>query len=70
MPDAVSNTSPLLYLNRIGVIDWLAEMFSDVWIPNAVLNEFEEGRYRGYDVPEPEKGLDHNIGHFPAILFL
>ena len=52
MPDAVSNTSPLLYLNRIGVLGWLPEMFGEIWIPGAV-NEFAEGRRRGYEVPEP-----------------
>ena len=53
MPDAVSNTSPLLYLHRVGVLDWLPEMFGEIWIPGAVVNEFAEGRRRGYEVPEP-----------------
>jgi hypothetical protein len=30
MPDAVSNTSPLLYLHRIGVFGWLPEMFEEI----------------------------------------
>ncbi|MEK7329021.1 MAG: DUF3368 domain-containing protein [Chloroflexota bacterium] len=28
MPEAISNTSPLLYLYRIGAMDWLPKMFS------------------------------------------
>ncbi len=28
MPDAISNTSPLLYLYRIDVFDWLPELFN------------------------------------------
>lgn len=54
MSDAVSNTSPLLYLHRIGVLDWLPRLFGEVWIPGAVVNELAEGRRKGYDVPEVE----------------
>lgn len=54
MPDAVSNTSPLLYLHRIGVFGWLPEMFGEIRIPDAVANEFAEGQRRGYDVPDPD----------------
>ncbi len=53
MPEAISNTSPLLYLYRIGVVDWLPKLFSQVWIPNAVVDELREGRQKGYDVPDP-----------------
>ncbi len=52
MPEAISNTSPMLYLHRIGVIEWLSELFGAVWIPQAVVEELAEGRERGYDVPE------------------
>jgi hypothetical protein len=54
MPDAVSNTSPLLYLHRIGVFGWLPEIFGEIWIPDAVVNGFSEGRRRGCDLPDPE----------------
>jgi predicted nucleic acid-binding protein len=53
MPDAISNTSPLVYLYRIGAIGWLPRLFAEVWIPTAVSDELEEGRRRGYDVPDP-----------------
>ena len=53
MPEAISNTSPLLYLYRIGVLGWLPKLFSEVWTPNAVVRELREGRQRGYDVPNP-----------------
>ncbi len=52
MPDAISNTSPLLYLHRIGALDWLRHLFDEVWAPGAVASELEEGRLRGYDVPD------------------
>ncbi|HTN86740.1 MAG TPA: hypothetical protein VL242_23740 [Sorangium sp.] len=51
MAEAISNTSPLLYLHRIGAMDWLAEMFKDVWVPSAVDRELKEGRRKGYEVP-------------------
>ena len=52
MPDAVSNTSPLLYLHRIGLLHWLPILFATVKIPQAVLDEFEIGRNAGHDVPD------------------
>ena len=37
MPGAITNTSPLLYLGRIGGLDWLREIFGTVWVPSAVI---------------------------------
>ncbi len=51
MPKAISNTSPLLYLHRINAIDWLAELFEEIWVPSAVVEELQEGENRGYNVP-------------------
>jgi len=53
MPDAVSNTSPLLYLHRIGAINWLPRLFNGIWIPATVVDELAEGLHKGYDVPDP-----------------
>jgi predicted nucleic acid-binding protein len=53
MPKAISNTSPLLYLYRIGAIDLLPKMFDDVWTAESVNNELLAGRNKGYDVPNP-----------------
>ncbi len=53
MPKAVSNTSPILYLYRIGIIDWLPQLFEEVKTAQAVADELEEGRNRGYHVPNP-----------------
>ncbi len=53
MPRAISNTSPLLYLYRIGAIDWLPKLFDEVWMPDAVKNELLAGRIKGFDVPNP-----------------
>ena len=43
MPKAISNTSPLLYLYRIGVLEWLPELFSEIWAPEGVTVELQEG---------------------------
>ena len=51
MPEAICNTSPLLYLYRIGALDWLPKLFTEIWTPDAVVNELHEGRHKGYDVP-------------------
>lgn len=54
MPDAITNTSPLVYLHRIEMLDWIPHIFSSVWVPQQVLAELDEGRSRGYDVPTQE----------------
>jgi len=43
MPAVISNTSLLLYLYRIGVLEWLPTLCSDIWIPHAVVRELQEG---------------------------
>jgi len=53
MPEAISNTSPLLYLYRIGVIDWLPKLFDEIWVPSAVIEELQEGQQKGFDVLTP-----------------
>jgi len=55
MLEAISNTSPLVYLYRIGVIDWLPRLFNEVWIPTAVSDELNEGQRKGFDVPDPSR---------------
>jgi len=54
MLEAISNTSPLFYLYRIGAIEWLPKLFSEMWIPTAVCDELKEGQRKGYDVPDPD----------------
>jgi predicted nucleic acid-binding protein len=51
MPDAITNTSPLLYLYRIERIDLLRQVFDAVITVPAVSDELLEGRRRGYDAP-------------------
>lgn len=54
MLKAISNTSPLLYLYRIGGMDWFPKLFDEIWTPEAVRNELQAGRTKGYDVPNPD----------------
>lgn len=44
MPEAISNTSPLLYLYRSGLLEWLPALFGQVWVPGAVVRELKQGR--------------------------
>jgi predicted nucleic acid-binding protein len=41
-------------LHRIGGLEWLHRLFSDFWVPQAVVDELLEGRTRGHDAPQPE----------------
>jgi predicted nucleic acid-binding protein len=53
--EAISNTSPLVYLHRAGALDWLGSLFGEVWVPSAVVQELEAGRQGGHDVPRVEQ---------------
>ena len=53
MPEAISNTSPLLYLHRIRALDWLPRLFSQVWTAEAIVQELDEGERLGHQVPLP-----------------
>jgi predicted nucleic acid-binding protein len=51
MSKAISNTSPLLYLYRIQLLEWIPRLFREFWIPSAVFDELKEGQRKGYDIP-------------------
>jgi len=55
MPKIISNTSPILYLYRIEVMDMLPNLFDEIWIPEAVKSELLAGRSKGYNVPNPSE---------------
>jgi predicted nucleic acid-binding protein len=50
--EAISNTSPLLYLYRIQALHLLPALFEEVWTPGAVVRELGVGNEKGHDVPE------------------
>lgn len=38
MPDAITNTSPLVYLHRIQNLEWLATLFDEIclWVTSEI----------------------------------
>ncbi|MBN1423030.1 DUF3368 domain-containing protein [Candidatus Fermentibacteria bacterium] len=48
----VCNTSPIVYLHRIGRLDLLPALYGEVILPDSVCAELERGRDEGYDVPD------------------
>ena len=53
MARAIADTSVLLYLYRVESLNFLNLLFEEVWVPNTVFTELEEGRRGGHDVPDP-----------------
>ena len=53
MTRATCSISPIVFLYRIGALDWLPELFDEVWMPSVVLDDLLEARFYGYDVPSP-----------------
>jgi predicted nucleic acid-binding protein len=51
----VSDTSPLLYLGRIGQLDLLPKLFSQVHVPEQVARELDTGRLLHRDTLDPRQ---------------
>jgi predicted nucleic acid-binding protein len=69
MAKAITNTSPLQYLYRAGILDWLPQLFEEVWTTTAVQQELYEGEQRGYEVPKLDEyeWLElHDPRHLPS----
>jgi len=55
MPEmTIVNTSPILYLHRLGLLEILNKLYGNITIPEAVRDELEKGYAQGEDVPELE----------------
>jgi predicted nucleic acid-binding protein len=52
MGEVVTNTSPLLYLHQLGLLDLLRRLYGRVTVPRCVVEELDAGRAKGHDVPE------------------
>lgn len=48
----VSNTTPLISLVGVGMLDLLPALYSEVWIPRAVYDEYQTGRGRHPGSPD------------------
>lgn len=53
MNKAVCSVSPVIYLYRIGAIEWLPTIFEKILMPSIVLEDLLQARFVGYDVPSP-----------------
>jgi predicted nucleic acid-binding protein len=53
MNRATCSVSPIVFLYRIGVLEWLPQLFDEIWMPSVVLDDLLEARFVGYDVPSP-----------------
>lgn len=52
MPEVICNTSPLQYLHQLGLLHILPTLAGEVIVPPAVVDELEEGRALGVNLPE------------------
>jgi predicted nucleic acid-binding protein len=48
----ISNTSPLLYLHRLHLLDLLYKLYQQITVPQAVIEELRVGASMGEDVPD------------------
>ncbi|MDE2741642.1 MAG: DUF3368 domain-containing protein [Gemmatimonadota bacterium] len=55
MPDVICNTSPLQYLHQADLLELLPALVGQVYVPEAVVAELEEGRQRNVLLPTLEK---------------
>jgi len=46
------NTSPIYYLHKIGHLQVLEALFTEISIPMAVVHELDEGKRLGYNAPD------------------
>ena len=52
MHEAICDTSPIQYLHQTGFLHLLAEFYTRITIPPAVVDELERGRSIGLDLPD------------------
>jgi predicted nucleic acid-binding protein len=50
---AACSVSPVIYLYRVGILEWLPKLFDQIWMPTVVLEDLLDARFIGYDVPNP-----------------
>lgn len=55
MNKAACSVSPVIYLYRVGILEWLPRLFDEIWMPTVVLEDLLDARFIGFDVPNPFK---------------
>ncbi len=53
MSKVTCSASPIVFLYRIGALDWLPKLFDQIWMPSVVLDDLLQAKFIGYDVPSP-----------------
>jgi predicted nucleic acid-binding protein len=51
MPEVISNTTPLQYLHQLGCLDFLAQFYQQIIVPQAVADELHQGELKRINVP-------------------
>jgi len=51
MPDVICNTTPLQYLHQMGCLQLLPQLYQQLIVPEAVVDELRQGELQGMDVP-------------------
>jgi len=56
MPEiTIVDTSSLFYLYRVGLFELFNQLYGHITVPDAVINELNEGQIQGEDVPQLER---------------
>ena len=53
MSKATCSALPIVFLYRIGALEWLPKLFDEIWMPSIVLDDLLQAKFIGYDVPSP-----------------
>jgi len=53
MAKATCSISPIINLHRIGALDFLPQLFDEIWMPSVVMEDLLDARFIGYNVPSP-----------------
>lgn len=52
MPEVIANTSPIQYLFQLGLLDFLPDLYREVFVPEGVVRELRSGIDRGVSLPD------------------
>jgi uncharacterized protein len=68
--DVVTNTSPLLYLHQLRLLEILPHLYQRVVVPTAVVSELADGARAGYDVPDSRSLVWADVQEAPGATIL